>query len=650
MEQRVKNIAVAVAGIDEEYQNNIIKGINAYAREKGVNVSYFVAFGGVLQNSRYDVGEYNIFTLANMQRFDGAILMTNTVCSQEMRSTVYDKVLSAGVPAVILDCEDKKEFFNISIDNASAMKEIVRHVIRDHGAKVINYISGPLSNTEADERYQAFVDVMMENSLNVEHSRVYYGEFRSLDGSRAIESFLSSGMSVPDAVICANDAMALTAISELEKRGYRVPEDVIVTGFDNTFNARHHSPALTTVERPLYEAGSAACETICRIIDGERLTGGERLMARPVFSGSCGCGKRDDSDAEAYRHNTYQKIETFQREIGMLNRLTSTLAEAENVEEIVRVTAQHIAEVECEKFYICLCADWQGAFNELESEYLVHGYTDTMSVPLVYSAEDGAAQGDSFKTERMFPQPPEGGGNICYFLPLHFRERCLGYYVIQNSDFPIDSLLCHTMMLNVSNSFENIRQLIHLNKAIKELERLYVMDPLCNIYNRNGFTRATAGLVEGCAKNGLRLMISFIDMDGLKTINDGYGHKEGDFALQRLAEAIKDSCDAGCISARFGGDEFIVVAADRTELQAEEFERRFASRLRELNEIMAKPYSISASIGTCIEAVEEDTKLYQLISRADAKMYAKKSASAHGRCPDGAGRVSTRKLVHSREV
>lgn len=624
MEQRYKSIAVAVAGVDEEYQNNIIKGINTYARENDVNVSYFVAFGGVLQNSRYDVGEYNIFSLANMERFDGAILMTNTVCSQEMRTMIYDRVIAAGVPAVILDCEDKKEFFNISIDNASAMKEIVSHVINEHGAKVINYVSGPLSNTEADERYQAFVDVMMEHGLPIEQSRVFYGEFRSLDGSRAIDAFLNSGKSMPDAVICANDAMALTAITELEKRGYRVPEDVIVTGFDNTFNARHHSPALTTVERPLFEAGRTACETICRLIGGDDLESGTRLMARPVFSGSCGCGRRDDSDAEDYRRNTYRKIETFQQEIGMINRLTAALAETETVEETVRVAAQHISEISCERFYICLCADWQGSFNESGKERLINGYTKTMSVPLVYSAEDGAGQGDSFETERMFPEPLEGSGNISYFLPLHFRERCLGYYVMQNTDFPTDSLVCHTMMMNISNSFEHIRQLIHLNKAIKELERLYVIDPLCNIYNRNGFTRATAGLIEGCAKNHLRLMVSFVDMDGLKDINDGYGHKEGDFALQRLTDAIRRSCDSGCICARFGGDEFVIIASDRTQEQADEFERRFNRNLAETNEIIAKPYEISASIGTYLTYVSDDTKLYQLITQADAKMYTDK--------------------------
>ena len=629
MDTKIKSIAVAVAGIDEEYQNNIIKGINSYAKSNNVNVSYFAAFGGVLKSNLYDSGEYNIYELPNFDRFDGVILMTNTICSEQMRADIYDKVIAAGVPVVILDC-DKKEFFNISIDNTSAMKEIVRHVIKDHEARVINYISGPLSNSEAEERYQAFVDVMAENGMIIDRNRVYFGEFRSLDGKAAIDTFMNSGLSAPDAIICANDAMALAAVSQLETYGYYVPEDIIVTGFDNTYNARHHSPTLTTVARPLFRTGSIACETICRLIDGDTPKEEIKLEARPVFAGSCGCPDKEEKDIGIYKRSTFHKIEGLQNEITLLNRLTSALAETESVEETVRVAAQHISEISCEKFYICLCSDWQGAFDDLDKEMPSKGYTEMMSVPLVFANKE-AGQGNDFPSRDMFPEKLTTGGNISYFLPLHFRERCLGYYVILNSDFPINSMLCHSMMMNISNSFEHIRQLVNLNKAIGKLERLYVMDTLCNIYNRNGFTRATADLLAECMREHKKLMVSFVDMDGMKQINDSYGHKEGDFALQRLTDAIKQSCSRGYICARFGGDEFVIIAADQTEEQARDFEKRFEKRLAEINARIHKPYEISASIGSFITEADVNTKIHQLITQADSRMYEEKKRKKHSK-------------------
>ncbi|MBR1383089.1 MAG: LacI family DNA-binding transcriptional regulator, partial [Ruminococcus sp.] len=250
---KIKHIAAVVSGLDEEYPYNIIRGINQFAAENGLNVSYFAAFGGVVDSSRFDMGEFSIYNLTDFSKFDGALLLSNTFSDPVIRGRITDKVKAAGIPAVIFECSDHEEFYDISIDNYSVMRELVEHIVKFHGAKVINYVSGPLANPEARSRYRAFRDVMEENGLKIDEDRIFHGFFRSFDGTRAIESFKESGLPLPDAFICANDSMALTAVSALEKMGIRVPEDVMVTGFDDTFNARNSCPVLTTVKRPLYK-------------------------------------------------------------------------------------------------------------------------------------------------------------------------------------------------------------------------------------------------------------------------------------------------------------------------------------------------------------------------------------------------------------
>lgn len=622
------NIAVVVAGIDEEYQNNIISGINEYTRKNNVNTSYFAAFGGVLSNSRYDIGEYNIYNLINLSRFDGVILMTNTVCAPNEKEKIIERVRSSGIPAVVFDCADYPDFYNISIDNSGAMKEIVRHVIERHNAKTINFISGPLSNPEAKERYESFLSVMEEYGLPAEEKRIFFGEFRGVDGKKAIDEFISSGESLPDAIICANDAMALSAVNSLESYGYSVPEDIIVTGFDNTYNARHHCPALTSVNRPLFDAGFRACETICGVLSGRESQKTIVLNASPHYSESCGCDSDEADDVRSYKKSTFKLIESCRLDISLLNRMTSTLAETETADEIIGTLGQYLEEIECEKFCLCLCSEWQGAFMQSSpgvpaDDFKVIGYTKNMSAPLIWDKGE-LRSAESFSSADMFPEKSEGGGNISYFLPLHFRERCLGYYIIMNGEFPVKSLLCHSIMMNISNSIENVRKLLHLNNAINELDKLYVIDPLCNIYNRNGFIRVADGIFKRCAASRSKIMISFIDMDGLKLINDNYGHNEGDFALQRLACVIKDSCTDGNICARFGGDEFIIFGSDADEEDVRALERRFESRIAEMNQIINKPYELSASIGTCLTEAGPDTMLFKIITIADEKMYEQK--------------------------
>lgn len=616
----IKNIAVVVSGLDEEYQYNIISGINSFAKENNVNVSYFAAFGGMLASKRFDIGEYSIYDLIDFEKFDGVLLMTNTICDSGVCKRIVDRVKESGIPAVVIDSDEYPEFYNICIDNNTAMAEIVDHVINEHGAKVINYISGPLSNIEGRARYETFLKVMKENKLFADPERIYFGEFRSRDGKLAVEEFVDSGMELPDAFICANDAMALTAVTELQRLGYKVPEDVIVTGFDYTFNARNFCPALSSVKRPLFTSGYKACSIIFDILNGGDPRKSTQLEAYPVFSESCGCVSESTENFKEYKETMYKKTGTTNSNISLLNRLTARLAETETAEEHINVLEEFIEELGCEKFALCLSEDWQDSIETSVSFIDDNKFPSYITAPLVWSNGIRKAV-DCFPSRNMFPELNEGGGNISYFLPLHFRERCLGYYIITNGDFPISSLLCHTLSMNISNSIENIRKLFHLNKAMDELNKIYVIDPLCNIYNRNGFINIADDMFKECVAKKKRVMLSFIDMDGLKFINDNYGHNEGDFAIQRFAGILSDCCGQGSICARFGGDEFVLFDFNASESAPESLERRINSKIDGINKIIKKPYTLSASVGSIIGVPGPNDTLYSMIQQADDKMY-----------------------------
>lgn len=623
---KIPQIAVIVAGIDEEYQQAVLDGIFYRAKEKNINILCFAAFGGVLANSRYDCGEYNIYDLINYKKLDGVILLDNTISDQSVRSKVIQKVIDSGLPAVAFDSSDHPEFYNISIDNEKAMKEIVRHVITAHGARTLNYVSGPLTNPEAAARYEAFLEVIYEYGLEIDDRRIFFGEFRASDGRAAAEAFLSSGLPLPDAVICANDAMALSLCEELNKNGISVPENVIITGFDNTYNARHNSPALTTVERPLTQSGAKACDIVLDLINGVPHGKTTYLTASPVFSESCGCPAHEPDDIAVFKKKAYKMINRCRNDISLLNRMTMELAETETAASNIRAIEKYVREIRCEKFSICLCSNWDTIYKseQEDTDEIKSGrYTDMMTAPLIL--ENGESHSvQAFRSTEMLPEPLETGGNVCCFFPLHFREHCLGYYTIANSLFPIASMLWHSIILNISNSFENIRKLINLNSMISELDKLYVNDTLCNIYNRNGFIRAADSIFKECKTAGKMLLISFIDMDGLKLINDNYGHKEGDFALQRLAAIISNCCGNRRICARFGGDEFIILGSDANEGDISELESSFNKYLENTNRVINKPYTIAASIGTIVTSIDSDINLFNLITKADSIMYENK--------------------------
>lgn len=629
------NIAVLTAGIDEEYQQNIIKGINEYAGEKNINIFYFTAYGGVLANSNYDKGEYNIFNLVNYSRFDGIIFMDNTIGALDVRKKVSEQIKNANIPAVVFDSESNPEFYNIKVDNFKAMEDVIKHVIKEHGAKKINYVSGPMENPESRQRYEAYKSVLSENGIEFEKERVYFGEFRSIDGIHAANEILDSDLEFPDAIICANDAMALTVIITLEKHGLKIPDDVIVTGFDNISAARYFCPELTTVDRPLKLLGRKACEIIQSVYNGEDIQKNHTVFTNPVFSESCGCGSQDffQEEMRNFKKETYNKIENCNYHISILNRMTSALADSESLENHSKIINTFLSEIKCDDFYVCLGDNWEGCFRQQINEksdafdsveeYQIEGYAKYMTVPFC-RVKGSFNTMESFLSEDMYPFEISGGGNIMYFFPLHFRERCFGYSIVLNTDIPITSMLFHTWIMNISTAIENVRKLNQLNDAIKKLDKLYVIDPLCEIYNRNGFVRSASKIFKECIVNHRKVMIMFIDMDGLKIINDEYSHKEGDFALKTLASILKSCCTNGEICARFGGDEFLIFSEnfdhDMTTLLAE----KINMKMKEVNNSINKPYRIDASIGCYVTEARAEFPLFSMITKADQKMYEEK--------------------------
>ena len=619
-ESKTKKIVVVVSGLDEEYQYNIFKGINTYAYAHNMNISYVAGFGGMVGSRTFDIGESSIYNLIDYTRFDGAILMTNTFGDTDMRNSIFRKVVAAGIPAVVFENHENSDFYDISIDNFGVMKKLVNHIIKDHGAKVINYVSGPLGNPDGKSRYDAFISAMEENGLTVDQKRVFYGDFKSYDGKLAVDTFVESGLPLPDAFICANDSMALTVASSLEKLGYKIPDDIMVTGFDNTFSARNSSPAITSVKCPLYEVGRTAAEIISNVIDGIPQPQSTILDAEPTLTESCGCSSAGTDELVEYKKLTYRKTEDTNNNIHMINRLTAGLAEAESAEKYFDVIANLIGELDCEKFTLCLSDDWQDDHDSDSTPADPEYYPEYMSAPLIWDKGSRRKTG-FYQSNEMFPEGFEERGCVNYFLPLHYSARCLGYYIFTNSEFPTYSLLCHTLTMILSNSLENIRKLVRLEKANKELNHLYIYDPLCNIYNRNGFYNLADDMFRECVAEGRQIMISFIDMDGLKFINDNFGHNEGDYAIQRLANTISSCCEQGCICARFGGDEFVYFNPNADKDAAVNLGRKITKSLESINNTVHKPYTISASIGSVITTAQKGDTLFSIIKMADDKMY-----------------------------
>ena len=635
----LKKIAVIVSGIDEEYQSTILAGLRDSARKHGAKLVHFVAFGGVLHNENHDIGEYNIYKLCNYAEFDGVVLLTNTIADVSVTASIVEEIQKFDIPVVCVDNDLDVKFHHVGIDNFKAMEQMVRHVTEFHKCRKIGYISGPETNPESIMRFNAFEQVMREHGIALTEDMIYYGSFRSCDGREGAEYFLKNENGLPEAIICANDAMALATVLTLEECGIRVPEDVIVTGFDNIYAARNFDPAISSVKRPLYQSGYLAGEKLLNA-DTKEMPRSVILETESVFRCSCGCevaerGSEEERDSNrSFRKTNYRILDFYQVNIPMVNRMSCNLAESNNFSHNLDILKPFIQKIDCDRFYLCLNENWNeirqdrevgGQKLKLVDTYVTGGYTERMIVPLAYVNGEFTSL-PAFSSEKMLPDcEAEFDETMMYYmLPLHFRDRCFGYCVICNDELDMENPLLHSWVMNIANSLESVRKTEYLDRAMYELDQLYVMDPLCKINNRNGFNKFSADIFDECRRLNKQVMMMFIDMDGLKMINDTYSHEEGDNGLKQLARAIKLSCRSGEIYARFGGDEFIIFGPDFDEAHAQDLANRIQAWMDEYNSTSGKPYPVAASIGWYICQVDADSSLYPLITAADKKMYEEK--------------------------
>jgi diguanylate cyclase (GGDEF)-like protein/PAS domain S-box-containing protein len=156
------------------------------------------------------------------------------------------------------------------------------------------------------------------------------------------------------------------------------------------------------------------------------------------------------------------------------------------------------------------------------------------------------------------------------------------------------------------------------------LRSLSLIDDLTGLYNRRGFFALAEQQMKLAQRTGAGFTLVFADLDGLKKINDTYGHKEGDRALQRVGEVLRKSFRESDIIARLGGDEFTILAIDDYDGHAKRVTARLQERLEEYNRKADGDYKLSLSFGEIRFEPESVLSIEELIAQADRVMYEQK--------------------------
>lgn len=610
-----------------------MEGYRHYTACHSTNIDLYVfhSFGNFSKDTYFNTGEYNITRLPDLSSFDGIILDLANIPSSSLKNEIIDTARKASVPVVSL-LEEVPDLYFSGIDNYTAIQTVVEHLITKHHCQTLNYISGPLESVENQQRFLAYKDTLRRHNIYFDPLRVTGSTYEIENGIHAFADFQEKDL-LPDAFVCANDNIAVGVCLAAREAGYTVPDDFAVTGFDNENKASFFDPRVTTVGFSKADIMYNALALLDSIWSG---TPADRCVYAPVthvFQESCHCVSENPPDRGQYVAN---HIIDEARESDMQNwmmDLDRFLLDCNSFTELADHLHTWLERHNCGSLNLLMNPDifqlehLDHITDMPDDAYLTFGYPKQMSVVYPPSEQEDAML--DLSSGSLIPHI-EGSGkqNFYLFSPVHFREREIGYLILENCDYLLDHQFLFETLNTFRTSIEALYGKLLMRKKNKQLSQLYIQDSLTGLYNRMAYEKLALPAFHHHLKNGQPVGIMFVDVDHLKYINDNFGHDMGNLAISRVASVIRQYCPDQTVSMRYGGDEFVCVIPGYHQSQMAKLKSDMEAALVLLSSDGPIPFPIEASIGYAV-ADEPDLSLNDYINLADEQMYlTKKSRKA----------------------
>lgn len=276
-----------LSNLDEGYQTTLWKGVVDEARKRDINLITFV--GGELESPNRDESIKNIiYDQVDHTCIDGLIVISSTLSSRINDDKMLDFLdRYKGIPLVSTGLQIPG-YPGITIDNTVSLVKLMNHMIEDHGYRKIAYLRGTENNPEAVIRYNVFLDAMKSHGIPVDQDIVGCGDFIYSKAYEVVDGWLSENRRF-DAIVSANDDMALGAIDAMKKYNMQCPEDIAITGFDNIEMSRYTTVSLTTINQPVYNLGRKSLDILLKHVNGEEVPWNTLVETELIIRKSCGC-------------------------------------------------------------------------------------------------------------------------------------------------------------------------------------------------------------------------------------------------------------------------------------------------------------------------------------------------------------------------
>lgn len=611
---KYKIIALCTSRIHDTICLDFIQKLNNCIVKDDCRLFIYNTSSDLFWNTPVEDGEAKVFDLIDYSVVDAVIIYSERLKRRSIVDSIIGSAKRAGKPVLVLDGHFDG-CINLNFDYEEGFRKVVRHVIEKHNVRKLHFIAGIKGNDFSESRLKVFRETLEEYGIPFDDSCVSYGDFWSVPAQKAVFRLIDEGR-VPEAVICANDVMAIAASAALEQKGFRVPQDVIVTGFDGIAEINFSVPKITSCLCSYEDMAETAADLIKNFYNAEKIQRTYCIEPRFIESESCGCAPLNAISVSEYLNSVNDRFYRFQDEGRSLSVLASKMQDCGSTEELSTLLDNKTI------LYDMACILKDEVLDESCNPREVHTETSFGEKLYVILDFDNHKRSiiEQIDIKQLIPDlehTVESRACPVVFNALSFLDIPLGYACFFYNDFTPDNYIKISQIVSsLSSGISGFRNMRYQKYLGRQIENMYKYDSLTGLYNRLGFSKDFPSFKERYRGKAITAVLA--DLDGLKHINDTYGHDEGDVAIKAIASALRDACPEGSVCIRFGGDEMFAVIGE--ECEPERIKADIYASLERFNESSGKPYKVAASVG--IYTSDDGTiDFEELVRKSDQLMY-----------------------------
>ena len=642
-------IGIIATSFHSDFSRMIVTRICDRFRNQEVSLHIFLGMDSNRYLSDYDdidtgmeLQYYSHFTYSNFDELDMLIISGEAIYTEAKNSDTMptmEEVLRTlpNIPKIIISSMEGSNAIHIKVDNYGSQRKMIEHIIKEHGCKNIAYLSGNPAIPDARERLAAYKDCVREYGLNDGREIIAIGNF-SPSCEKQVETFFEGGR-IPEAIVCANDEMAVSAYRVSKAFGLKIGEDILITGFDDINIAAAMDPPLTTVRQDFNVLANEISNAVYDFLFKNSME--DRIIDTQIICRlSCGCKTYtadENSAAPTEKRKEYLMSEYESLKQGHITQMKAILVLRSLLMQPSNITIKGFFTTLAERLVNIGITDSLVSIHEhpvvidgsekiyrptIQRLVMVtnngHITTFDMDEALEFSYDHSV---DSPRTKALFEHTHSGiwstyllfYGDIqygCWSVKLKLSDA-MAYYAL--------SLEIGSAMRYLYLALEQQEMHSKLEIQNKILDYSSRHDPLTGIYNRAGVFKYIYDTYSDQTDSLFIVVIA--DLDHLKQINDNYGHDAGDYAIVAASEILNEALGEHTRMGRIGGDEFACVFEKDDLHNAETFISKVKELCQKENETNNKPFYVEISIG-CYEAdITELTDISKALKKADDMLY-----------------------------